>query len=213
MEPSLRSFLPLIRWHSYVSFTLSSKPYSCWLLLPNTRSTLPTTSPCSHVSLFFFLCSLSLTTDGFARFLDSADFLPLSPCPTLQLPCRFLREDISNSRSHTRKFSFLLITSDSSLHSSICFHFSLQRSTPPSKDRRWTRSLHTLLPSFVPLFLWLHHETGYKGGEFCCSLSWMWPLHCISCSFPLNIAKSLSTFLFSYYKCTLVFPLQKSCQP
>lgn len=165
------------------------------------------------VSFFFFLCSLSLTTDGFARFLDSVDFLPLSPCPTLQLPCCFLREDISNSRSHTRKFSFLLITSDSSLHSSICFHFSLQRSTPPSKDRRWTRSLHTLLPSFVPLFLWLHHETGYKGGEFCCSLSWMWPLHCISRSFPLNIAKSLSTFLFSYYKCTLVFPLQKSCQP
>lgn len=137
MEPSLSSFLPLIHWHSYVSFTLSSKPYSCWLLLPNTRSTLPTTSPCSHLSLFFFfLCSLSLTTDGFARFLDSADFLPLSPCPTLQLPYCFLREDISNSRSHTRKLSFLLITSDSSLHSSICFHFSLQRSTPPSKDRR-----------------------------------------------------------------------------
>lgn len=55
LEPALSSFLPLIHWHSYVSFTLSSKPYSCWLLLPNMRSTLPTTSPCSHLSLFFFL--------------------------------------------------------------------------------------------------------------------------------------------------------------
>lgn len=53
LGPTLSSFLLLMQWHCYDSFTHASKPYSFWLLLPNTRSTLPTISPCSHLTPLF----------------------------------------------------------------------------------------------------------------------------------------------------------------
>lgn len=85
---------------------------------------------------------------------------------------------ISNSRSHTRKLNFLLITSDSSLRSFIRLHFSfsLQRTAPVFCDKRWIRRWHTLLLLLVPLLLWLHHETEYKKDELCWWLNFMWPL-------------------------------------
>lgn len=119
----------------YDSFTDASKPYSCWLLLPSTKTTLPTISSCSHlIRLFSVPCFILLMPlEGPMNSLTSL------PYPPAVLTASYLGgHSVSNSRSHTRKLNFLLITSDSSLQSFICLHFSfsLQRNAPVFHDKR-----------------------------------------------------------------------------
>lgn len=76
LGPTLSSLLPLIQWHIYDSFTDASKPYSCWLLLPSTKTTLPTISSCSYLTPLFSLPFLILlmTLEGPMNSLTSLHY-------------------------------------------------------------------------------------------------------------------------------------------